>query len=115
MRKSMRWSEPIISLVLSAFVAVTATIGSILFVLGLASLFIAVDAFVLISLWPIVIPKLLPGLVASGYIAGEVSFHTMFWTLAAIMIMRPLNITKLFTKSSKKEQSDDNGKPSIKS
>ena len=98
---------PLVDFIMSAIVFAFVSLGSVAFVMGLVSLFIAVDAFVLTSLWPIVIPKLLPGLVMQGNVASTVEFSTMFWFLTALIVMKPLNAANIFKKSSKKEQKDD--------
>jgi hypothetical protein len=75
-------------------------------VYGIVLLIIAVDAYVASCLWPLVIPKVFPGLVANGFISGTVEFTTMFWTLLTVYVLRPANISKLFTRNKKEKEND---------
>ena len=50
----------------------------ILGVLVLAFLISAIGAIILVWLWPLVIPAVFPGLVASGAIAGSINFWVAF-------------------------------------
>ena len=95
------FGPPMIYMMLSSIVSLLTVFSPIAFVVGLVSLLIAVDAFVLTSVWPIVIPKLFPALVAQGVITGSVNFYTMFWALTAIMVLRPINVSNIFQKTPK--------------
>lgn len=99
--------KPFVDILASVFGFSAAVVLGFVFVFGLIGLIIAVDSFVLINLWPVVITKLFPNAVAQGFIAGTVEFSTMFWFLTALMVLRPVNIANLFSKTNKREKKDD--------
>ena len=75
--------------------------GSILVILGFVTFFLAIVAlyaYFLTIVWPVVVPMILPGLVKSGSVAGTVSFNTAF--IIAIVTL-PAKMIK--SKNSKKE------------
>jgi hypothetical protein len=97
--------KPVLELLISLFGAAFAVAASLVFVVGIMSAIVAVDALVITSLWPIVIPAMFPNLVAQGFIVAEISFSTAFWLLFMLVVARPANIGNVF--SSKKEKKDD--------
>lgn len=94
-----------LSLILAIIVTV---LMSFFFVFGMVGLIIAIDAYVLMHLWPLVVPQLFPGAVASGAVAGEVTFMTMFYGLVAIMVLKPADLSRMFSKIHKKGDKNDN-------
>lgn len=68
-------------------------------VLLLAFIVSAVGAIILVWLWPLVMPAVFPGLVASGAIASNISF----WTAFGLMFICSL----LFKPSSSNSKSDN--------
>lgn len=73
-------------------------VGVIALVIVMLFLFSAIGAVVLMILWPLVIPNVFPGLVASGAIAGRLSF----WVAFGLMFMSGL-LFKSSGSSSKKD------------
>ncbi|MCA1806516.1 MAG: hypothetical protein LC687_01430 [Actinobacteria bacterium] len=53
-------------------------VGVVALVVVMLFLFSAIGAVILMWLWPLVIPNVFPGLVASGAIAGNLSFWVSF-------------------------------------
>jgi len=98
----------IISVLASLVGSALVVCASLLFVMGIMSAIISVDALLISTLWPAVVPKILPGLVAQGFIAQEVSFTTVFWLLFMLGVASPANISNVF--SSQKEKKDDKRK-----
>lgn len=70
-------------------------------VIGLTAGLIAIDAFVATYLWSEIVPKMFPKLVEQGYLANTVSFETMFWACAALLVLRPANLNHIFSNKSK--------------
>lgn len=72
-------------------------VGVVALVLVTLFLFSAIGAVVLMWLWPLVIPNVFPGLVASGAIAGRLSF----WVSFGLMFLCGMLFKSSNTKTSK--------------
>jgi hypothetical protein len=57
---------------------VAAVLGVAALIIVMLFLFSGIGAVILMILWPLVIPNVFPGLVASGAIAGQLSFWVAF-------------------------------------
>lgn len=93
-------------LLMEIFIFISTMFLCFLYVFGLMSLLIAVDAFVISSLWPIVIPSLFPGLVEKGLLAKTVGFSNIFWFIVMLVVIKPVNISGMFSKTNKKGDKD---------
>ena len=61
--------------------AIAKVAGIVAIALVFVFLFSAIGAVILTLLWPLVIPNVFPGLVASGAIASDISFWVAFGVL----------------------------------
>jgi hypothetical protein len=70
---------------------------AVVLVAGVTAALIAIDALVATALWPEIIPSLFPGFAEKGLIAPKVNFETMFWAIAALWVLKPANLSHLFS------------------
>lgn len=82
---------------LDKFVSTISIILAGLAIVAVACIAILIGGFITWLLWPVVVPAIFPGLVASGAIAGKISIYT---AMALYLLLGP---TMTYSTKSNKE------------
>jgi len=79
-------------------------VSSTLLVVGVFVSYVAIDAAILTVLWPMVVPSIFPQAVTQGFIVKAVDFSSMFVACLALVIIRPVNMSTIFSNNKEKKK-----------